>query len=137
MKKDKDDIIKICDEIERCRKTRNCDSNGIICAKKYVQEYIGRDHNKLLKLKTEILYHKDTENDHEVIFASLISTLALIIAIMSVYNKMLVMSFGAFSIFVIGVINAIMTFNTRHTYAYKRWIRHIEVVLDDIENVDV
>lgn len=132
-----DDIIKLCDEIVKCREKRNCNSNGIICAKKYVQEYIWEDYNKLLKLKAEILYHKDTENDHEVIFASLISTLALIIAIMSVYNKMLVMSFGAFSVFVIGAINAIMAFNTRHTYAYKRWIRHIEVVLDDIENEDV
>lgn len=128
-----DNIIKLCDKIEGCRKKHSCDSNGIICAKRFVQEYIGEDHNKLLQLKAEILYHKDTENDHEVIFASLISTLALIIAIMSVYDKMLVMSFGAFSIFVIGVINAIMAFNTRHTYVHKKLIRYIEVVLNDIE----
>lgn len=128
-----DDIIKLCDEIEGCRKKHCCDSNGIICAKKFVQEYIGNDYNKLLKLKAEVLIHKDTEKDHEPIFASLISILALILSIMSVLDKRLVISFGAFSIFVIGTLNAIESFFSRTTYAHKRWIRHIEVVLDDIE----
>lgn len=136
MKRDRDEIIKLCDEIVRCRKKRNCDSNSIICAKKFVEEYIGEDRNKLLKLKAEVMYHKDTENDHETIFASLISILALIIAIMSVFNKMLVISFGAFSIFVIGMINTIMTINTRRTYEYKRLIRYIEVCLDEIEKMN-
>lgn len=47
------DITKLCDEMENCRKRSNCQFNEIVCVKKYLNEYIQDDYNNLLKLKTQ------------------------------------------------------------------------------------
>lgn len=60
----KNDLIKICDALEECKKYDFCDNNEVVCARAYLKKYIGDDYNKLLKLKTLL----DIENDDKMTF---------------------------------------------------------------------
>lgn len=60
----KNDLIKICDALEECKKYDFCDNNEVVCARAYLKKYIGDDYNKLLKLKTLL----DIENDYKMTF---------------------------------------------------------------------
>ncbi|RHW02969.1 hypothetical protein DXA90_09345, partial [Clostridiaceae bacterium OF09-1] len=58
------DITKLCDEMENCRKRSNCQFNEIVCVKKYLNEYIQDDYNNLLKLKTQAdIYIENEKNE--------------------------------------------------------------------------
>lgn len=128
------DIVELCDKLENCRISRNCDANGVICARKLVQDYIGEDHNKLLQLKADVMRHKDTENEHEIILSSLISVMALFVTIMGFLDKEIVVAFGTFVVIVIVTLNVVKEINSRKLNARQKWVRYIEIVLNDIEH---
>lgn len=60
----KNDLIKICDALEECKKYDFCDNNEVVCARAHLKKYIGDDYNKLLKLKTLL----DIDNHYKMTF---------------------------------------------------------------------
>lgn len=128
------DITKMCDEIEDCRKRRNCYSNGVICAKSIVYRYIDGDNNKLLKLKAEINLHKDTEKDYQHYFSILVSTIALLLAILSNLKSVYYAGYAVFSVAVIAGLIIIENYYSKKTYMRKKLIRYMEVVIEELEN---
>lgn len=127
------DIVELCDKLENCRIRRNCDPNGIICARKLIQDYIGQDHNKLLQLKAEVMLYKDTENEHVTLFSTLISIMTFIFSILIVSNKNSALIFGFIAVITILIINGIEEVYTKRKNAHKKWIRYIEVIIADIK----
>lgn len=146
MKKN-DDIIILCDKLEKCTTKSICDFNEIICAKKALREYINGDKNRILKLKVQLDLHKNfRENTFSQlafcvsIFSLMISTMASVFDIsdsMNVKNlnvQGVTFITAIFISFLIIMIMVCATYNVyASNYSRQKWMKYIEYALQDIE----
>ena len=70
-KRKKNDFEKLCDEIEACKKRKNCECNPIICARIFVKEYVRGDMTRLLRIKSEV-----NSNSYNEFITSMVSMTA-------------------------------------------------------------
>lgn len=131
-----DDLIKLCDKMEACRKSRKCKSNAVICAKRFVYDYMKGDRNRLLKLQAELKIHR-TELQINSDIALLIPVASFILTIIgtttieeqdiSIYIQCATLfMFIIMAVYVIGFIG--MNKNKHR----NKWKKYIEVVIEDI-----
>lgn len=135
-----DDLIKICDELERCKCNKICYENAILCTKKQLTKYIGKDFNKLLKLKAELNIHENFENNTLNNLSFFVAACTLLITI--VYNVctesgQVMQEYLMFAVIILVtflVILGIIQFFQKKTSARSKWRKYIAVVLEDMEN---
>lgn len=131
-----DDLTKICDELEQCRKKRSCYSNRIVCTKAKLQRYIGQDFNKLMDLKAQIEVHRDDSNDIFSPGSFIVATFTLCVTILSSfkdYKPIQYLSYCFMGLTAIVIVLEVWSF-LLNKYKYRRvWRKYIEIVLDDIE----
>lgn len=146
MKKN-DDIIILCDELEKCTTKSICDFNEIICAKKALREYINGDKNRILKLKVQLELHKNFNQNTLSLLAFCVSVFSLMIStVVSAYNISVSMKAenlneqGGLTIITIVLLFLIIIVMIEITFKYyslnytrEKWIRYIEYALQDIE----
>lgn len=75
-----DDLIKICDKLESCRKKHPNYQGRIKCTEKILKSYIDGDTDKVLKLKAQLEIHKTPWDSFSAI-ALLISLITLVLSI--------------------------------------------------------
>lgn len=130
-----DDLIKLCDELEKCKKSKSCYSNEIGCAKSKVKCYIDGDFDKLLKLKAQIKIHSDIYDEQETIslmVAILTFSLTVLKSVSGEKSDGYVL-YGIMGLMII-LILCILFSHFQKKYGYRdKWKRYIEVVLEDIE----
>lgn len=126
-----DDLIILCDKIEACRLRSKCQSNEIVCAKKWVKEYIGDDNNKLLKLKAEVKIHKPGDDTGNM--AILLSTCSLILAIIYNVDRGLYMLYAFLLVSMILLLSIIQSHYSKKRMMRKKWIAYVGTVLDNME----
>ena len=80
MKNTEDEIIKICDRLEECKRRQICNYNPIVCAKSILKENIGDDYDILLKYKAQVEYNYNFEENVMSSIALIISAISLIIS---------------------------------------------------------
>lgn len=130
-----DDLIRLCDQLENCSKRSKCHSNEIVCAKKWVKNYIKEDENKLLKLKAEVKIHEDIGNSTNI-YSMLISFCAFILTIMhNAYGEKsnYYIFFSFFALLLLMMLQFVELYYSKTTRARQKWIKCISVVLDEIE----
>lgn len=132
-----DDLIKLCDDLENYRKRKAGVDDEIICVKSKLKCYIGEDYNKILKLKAEIKLHsKDTVFDGIEIMSFIISILALGLNIVGNVSDGVSKEYAVFVTFALSIIAifCILFSHLGRKNGYRdKWIRYIEIVLEDIE----
>lgn len=142
-----DDLIKMCDKLEKCRKEKNCIANEIICSRKIVKDYVGNDKNKLLTLKAQLEIHKNSTSHDLNLLAVLIAAFSFFTTSNS--NNVITVKFNtdeitvnsnidATTIFVIGIgIIIIVMFCGCIYWSLKtnrnKWKQYIAVALEDLE----
>ena len=125
-----DDIIKICDDLEK-NKDKELE---VVRAYKMVDDYINHDKNKLLQLKADLKRHENFNDDTIKMLSFLMSAIALILTIINgfgdkiLFIKTALVYFGIFTF--LGLIVAF--FFNRNT-ARSKWLKYISVALDEIE----
>lgn len=141
----KNDLIKICDALEECKKYDFCDNNEVVCARAYLKKYIGDDYNKLLKLKTLL----DIENDYKMTFEKIenwffsIATFLLSVAtIISTVGKEIVdgaiiwevVMYLIFIVFILIACNCTAKYvDSKKNSKRNEWIYYIRTCLPEIE----
>lgn len=74
----KNDLIKMCDELNACKKRNICNSgNEILCAKRKIKKYVQNDFDNYLKLKAlaQRQYLSDKVNTSEVSIVVSVTTI--------------------------------------------------------------
>lgn len=131
-----DDLTKICDELEQCRKKRSCYSNRIVCTKAKLQRYIGQDSNKLMDLKAQIEIHNDDVNDIFGPCSFIVATFTLCVTILSYFKDgkpIQFLSYCSIGLMVILIFVELVGY-LQYKYKYRRiWRKYIEIVLNDME----
>ena len=132
-----DDLTKICDELEQCRKNRSCYPNRIVCAKAKLQRYIGQDFNKLMDLKAQIEVHRDDSNDIFGPSSFIVATLTLCVTILSSIQddikSIQYLAYCFIGLTAIFVFLELLSF-LQYKYKYRRiWRKYIEIVLNNME----
>lgn len=137
----RDDLIKICDELEHCR-NKLCYRNEIVCVKKKIKQYIGDDENKLLKLKVLVRMHDDGNKvNFFTYFSCIMSTLAFCLVI--IYNTSPTLPTGAkdlsnysqyalMALCVILFITVACIINNKKNNQRNYWCKHIAIVLEEM-----
>lgn len=125
-----DDIIKICDDLEK-NKDKELE---VVRAYKMVDDYINHDKNKLLQLKADLKRHENFNDNTIKILSFLMSAIALILTIINgfgdkiLFIKTALVYLGIFTFLVLIVV----FFSNRNT-ARSKWLKYISVALDEIE----
>lgn len=57
------DLTRLCKELKKCKIRENHHTEEIICARTKVQDYVGNDSNKFLKLKVLVRTYDDKGKD--------------------------------------------------------------------------
>lgn len=130
-----DDLIKLCDELEKCKKSRSCYSNEIVCAKSKVKCYIDGDFNKLLKLKAQIKIHNNTNGGLETIslMVAIVTLCLTVLKSVSGEKSEEYVLYGIMGLMII-LILCISSSHFQKKYGYRdKWKLYIEVVLEDME----
>lgn len=126
----KNDFEVMCDKLEKCTK---CDGkNEIICARKYVKEYVTDDLDKLLKLKAEA-----EGINHNQFLALLISISAFLISACNFANGL----FGEYKVYS-GIFNAIavavfLFYIRKEIVQFSnvgKWQKYLIVVINELED---
>ena len=127
-----DDIIKICDDLE---KNKNKDKElEVVRAYKMVDDYINHDKNKLLQLKADLKRHENFNDDTIKMLSFLMSAIALILTIINgfgdkiLFIKTALVYFGIFTF-----LGLIVAFFSNRSTARSKWLKYISVALDEIE----
>ena len=104
-----DDIIKLCDELESCKRKNICYKNEIVCTRALVNRYIDGDDSKRLKLKAQIRQHgRGLEQGTLSTISQSVSVMSLLVTVVSRWS-----------------INK---------FGYRdKWKQYIQVVLEDME----
>lgn len=146
------DITELCEKMEKCRRSSICQSNEIVCAKKYLNEYIKNDYNNLLKLKAQVKTHMDVENRmmNSANFAfTVITTIVTFFGIpltvvglafdeQNVHN-LFAPDLNMFLVFILITYVALVVIYIgliiwrKETSNRRKWIRYVEVALQNIE----
>lgn len=131
-----DDLTKICYKLEQCGRREKCYCNEIICVEKVLDEYIGRENSKLLKLKVELKNSYEIEKAVSPNWSLTLSAIALWLTVSSniygsdsiQYNFMVLVCLGILLCMKIGTITVPKDMKLR-----KKWRNHIEIVLEEME----
>lgn len=134
-----DDLIKICDELENCSKSKICIRNEVVCTKKVLKRYVGSDYDKILKIKAEIDIHKDFDSITLNGLSLLVSFITLLVTV--IYNicagtKTGILVYFAYAVLcmvILLVITTIILVFQRKTSSRSKWIKYISVVIEDMK----
>lgn len=135
----KDILTELCDKMEKCCKEKHCFKNEIVCTKKFLVEYVGNDKNKILQLRALIKYH----DEHKMNFIDFITKIVTVCSFMLVIIYNVVKDTEYFDLYIVTSIIYILAilfislvghFSTKLEIPRKKWIRFIEIVLDELES---
>lgn len=133
-----DDLTKLCDELEKCKKKRSCYANEIVCTKAKLKCYIDGDVNKILKLKAQIKIRDNyTQGDIGVI-SLIVSVITLCLSIFSEISGGTSIEYILYSLYglIALLIITLISLWGKKKYGYRdKWKRYIEVVLQDIDKL--
>lgn len=132
-----DDLTKLCDELENCKKNKLCYANEVVCTKSKLKIYIGEDTNKILKLKAQIKIHNSHTQGDISIISLLVSLMTLCVTIIAGLSDSTTIEYIIYCIFgLMGLLVIIIIFNCKNKkYGYRnKWRRYIEAVLEDMDN---
>ena len=153
MAKEKNELIKLCDELEECRKKRSCYVNEIVCSRAKLTKYIDGDTDKALKLKAQIRQFDSPPSELDS-FSLFVSIAALCLpfagtlfsgsfgdAVLSVspnnasYITFLLFypCYGLFVLIAVGVNLVIQKCQYNKKKNKEKWVRSIDVVLEDFD----
>ena len=153
MAKEKNELIKLCDELEECRKKRSCYVNEIVCSRAKLTKYIDGDADKALKLKAQIRQFDSppSELDSFSLFVS-IAALCLSFAAKLLPNPFqdtvlnipqgnifyilfwyFYVCYGVFVLIAVGVNLVIQKYQYNKKKNKEKWVRSIDVVLEDFD----
>ena len=130
------DLTKLCDELEECRKKKSCYADEIVCTKAKLNAYIQGKSNKILKLKAQIKMHNDYKVGEFEGITFILATVSFgFMVIDSITGGSLVNVTGAglVGLIVIALINGIDLWGSKKYGYRKKWIKYIEVVLEEME----
>lgn len=153
MAKEKNELIKLCDELEECRKKRSCYVNEIVCSRAKLTKYIDGDADKALKLKAQIRQFDSPPSELNS-FSLFVSIAALCLsiagkllpnpfqdAVLSVSQNnasniiflLLYPCYGVFVLIAVGVNLVILMCRDYKKKNKEKWVRSIDVVLEDFD----
>lgn len=136
-----DDIIKICDELENCKRSKICFKNTIECTRRVLNAYIDNDYDKLLKLKAELDIHRNFDN---VMLSNFSFATSVFAVLLSVFNGLITVSksfmsvysgFVSAGIFFMAIIFIRVSAYRNRNSARSKWLKYISVVIEDMEKV--
>ena len=128
IKKDnRDEIIKICDELEKKRSSSLYNFEPIESAIDTLKLYISNDYNILLKYKAQLEYHYNFEE-------LTLSTLALIISVCSLLDSICTSDSIKLMILIsLSIFFIIYRIHNHKIWRRKQWLTYIKYALEDIE----
>lgn len=129
-----DDLIKLCDELEKCKQKRSCYANEIICTKAKLECYIDGDENKILKLKAQIKKYDSYSHDDTGFISMIISGATLCLTVFGGLKaeKAEYAILGLLYLIIIVILLMVLSWG-KNKYGYRnKWIRNIQVVLEDL-----
>lgn len=153
MAKEKNELIKLCDELEECRKKRSCYVNEIVCSRAKLTKYIDGDTDKALKLKAQIRQFDSPPSELNS-FSLFVSIAALCLsiagkllpnpfqdAVLSVSQNnasniiflLFYPCYGVFVLIAVGVNLVILMCRDYKKKNKEKWVRSIDVVLEDFD----
>lgn len=153
MAKEKNELIKLCDELEECRKKRSCYVNEIVCSRAKLTKYIDGDTDKALKLKAQIRQFDSPPSELDS-FSLFVSIAALCLpfartlfsgsfgdAVLSVSQNnasnitflLFYPCYGVFVLIVVAVNLVIQMCQYNKKKNKEKWVRSIDVVLEDFD----
>jgi hypothetical protein len=147
-KDNRDEIIKICDDLENEKKHTFYNFNPIESTKDTLKRHINDDKNNFIKLKAQLEMHSYDENTTSTMIAYITSIISLIITcIINIINLesnyldklkfMYVCQNGIIIIAVfmllLSVIHIIPRLFNKLTFRRKKWLTYIKYALEDIE----
>lgn len=136
-------IIKICDELEREQK----DNLDIVKVKEKILHHI-QDDSSLLQLKAELNVHKRYDEEMDIFYTKIIALVSFIISLLlglhqvininTTFVKIVDILFFIIAVLTIMIIVIILVTKWITIQYYKignrtKWLKILEVVLDDIE----
>lgn len=131
-----DDLIKLCDELEECKRKRSCYSDEIVCTKARLVTYVNGDENKVLKLKAQVKMQNAYTTNEIGLISLVIAILSLVVMIVSGVQGD---GAGGGVLFGIGSLLFVLALVSLFLWARKKyghrekWIKYIEVVLEEKE----
>ena len=132
-----DDIIKLCDELESCKRKNICYKNEIVCTRALVNRYIDGDDSKRSKLKAQIRQHgRGLEQGTLSTISQSVSVMSLLVTVVSGglgVEQTMSMLF-AFGTLVALLIISIIGWWSINKFGHRdKWKQYIQVVLEDME----
>lgn len=131
------DLTKLCDELETCRKKNVCCANEIVCAKSKLKYYIDGDTNKILKLKAQIKIRNSYDQGDLGTISLVISAITLCVTILNGISNGITIEYAIYCIGVLVLLLIIVLISIwgNKKYGYRnKWQRYIEVALEDMDN---
>lgn len=121
---------KMCNElseIKACRCSMCVASNEHVCAYNAVKEYVGKDKNKLLKLKAEA-----KEGDYNKFITTILAVLSFYLGADILVENSQIMKV-LFLIVLLGLLVYVIIVMHQYKGCYK-WRKYIQVAIEEIEN---
>lgn len=153
MAKGKNELIKLCDELEECRKKRSCYVNEIVCSRAKLTKYIDGDADKALKLKAQIRQFDSPPSELDS-FSLFVSIAALCLSFAgkllpnpfqdtvlnipqgNIYYIIFWYFYVYYGVFVLSAVGVKLVIRMYRDYKKKnkeKWVRSIDVVLEDFD----
>lgn len=130
-KRKKNDFEKLCDEIEECKKRKNCECNPIICARIFVKEYVREDMTRLLRIKSEA-----NSNSYNEFITSMVSITAAVVAIIGVVASICTKAPVIFKLY---VLLALIVFILMWVVGFEKfknvgkWQSYVRTIIGELE----
>ncbi|MGN0169429.1 MAG: hypothetical protein ACI39H_01545 [Lachnospiraceae bacterium] len=131
-----DDLTKLCDELERCKREKSCYENEIACVKAKLNTFVDGDHNKLLRLKAQLKIHNAYKSNEYGLISFIISVVTLALMIISEATDKISIEYaliGMGGLLLILVVHLIDMWAENKFGYRKNWMKYIEVVLEDMD----
>ncbi|WP_418461866.1 hypothetical protein [Frisingicoccus sp.] len=133
------DLKRLCKELEKCKIRENYHTEEIICARTKVQDYVGNDSNKFLKLKVLVRTYDDKGKDFTLtlvvlsIFTFMASAFLNVCGGNSITCQALLLLY-MITLAVFYIYNLISNIYKQMDY---EWVKYIEIVLEGINISDL
>lgn len=131
------DLTRLCKEMKRCGIRKNYHTEEIVCTRAKVQDYVGNDRNKFLKLKALVRAYDDKGKDFALVLLALQILTFMASAFSIVYGGNSIACFMLFCMIVLSILysyNVVSNIMKQITYD---WVKYIEVVLEEINISDL
>ena len=131
-----DGFTEICYKLEECSKHKLCCGDRIVCTKKFLNAYIGEEHNRFLKLKAELKNSYEAESAILPNWSVVLSSCVLCLSIAgNVYDgeRVYYDIIGLLVLWVILFMKIGVLKRSKDFKVCKKWRKYIEVVLEDME----